>query len=213
MEQDNIPHEDEIFGTDQEWMEGKKQQAECEDSIHAHINKVCAELSLEETEHLPVISGLNLPDNWPAESDIKYFKSTASILPVTVIACYYDTDGSIYYDDASLSGLIELNKNYPSTFLHKEHFRDRLVSLIHKTDIDFKEQAKFSSAFHLVSSDSELIKYYWENKPLDLLADFPTLELIIKDRYCFYRLYENGLNDKQITAFIAATKILVKILG
>lgn len=146
-------------------------------------------------------------------TDIKCFRSADKILPITFIIDYYDTEGAMHYDDASVLAIIHLKQEYPATYLHKEHLKDRLVDLIQKTDIDFKEHKKFSSAFHLVSTDEQTIRYRLANKQLDMLADFPSLELVIKDKQCLYKLYNEGLNEKQITEIVAVTKHLLKILS
>jgi hypothetical protein len=45
------------------------------------------------------------------------------------------------------------------------------------------------------------------------LAGYPTLELVIKNSYCIYKLYDNGLDENRVADFAAVTNTLLKILG
>ena len=213
MEQEETNHEDEVFAGDKDWLAHKKSQSETEEYIHTCISQLCRLLSLEQTNTIPDISQFDIYANLEDLYDLKYFSSATSLLPFTVIACYHDDVDTLYYDDASLLGVVELRNRYPATSLQREKVGDKLADLIIKADIDFKEQKKFSQTFHLVSADKAFIRQHWERKPLDLLADYPALQLIIKDSYCIYKLYDDGLDENRVSDFATLTNNLLKILG
>lgn len=213
MEQDHTPHEDEIFSEDKEWLAHQKTQVETEEHIHKCIGQLCNLLSLAETNIAPEISHFGVYTDLADLYDLKYFSSITSSVPFTIVACYHDTVDTLYYDDASLLGVIELRNHYPATSLHKEKVSDKLANLITKSDIDFKDQKNFSKTFHLMSADKDFIRGQWDGKPLDLLADYPVLQLMIKDRFCVYKLHDSGFNTSQVSEFVNITQILLRILG
>ena len=213
MNEDDINHEDEIFAGDKDWQEEQKIQAETEEHIHNCVNALCRILILEETNIKPDISGFETYVSLNEKYDLKYFSSTTSSLSCTVIVCYHDTADSMYYDDASLLGVIDLRSRYPATCLRREMVADKIAGLITKADIDFKEHKKFSGTFHLVSSDKDAVRSLLANKPLDLLADFPTLELFLQDVQGIYKLYDREFDEKKVADFAAVTSLLLKILS
>lgn len=64
MNDDGIHLDEDIFGRDKEWQEGKKRQAETEEQIHLLVNSLCQQLSLQEVNDVPDLSYFALPANW-----------------------------------------------------------------------------------------------------------------------------------------------------
>lgn len=213
INEEEIPHEDEIFADDTERAVQRKEEIEREESINQLVESLCRQLALEESEDLPELSGLSLNPSAINADEVKCF-STSNINPrLSVLVCYYDTLETIYYDDATLLGVIEFSTLYPATSLRKEEVSDKLADIFSKADIDFKEQKLFSKTFHLVSSDREFIMQKWEGKPLDMLADFPSLELVIEERQCVFRCFINNIDQDKVDAFVKLSTLLLKIVN
>lgn len=210
-EEEETPHEDEIFSDDPERAVQRKEEIEREEYINQLVNSVCRQLSLEETENFPEISALSLNPSALNADDVKCFSTKDTSLPLSVLICYYDTQETIYYDDATLLGVIELPLAFPATSLRKEEVSDRLADIFSQADIDFKEQNKFSKTFHLVSSDKEFIKQKWEGKPLDMLAEFPDLQLVIEEKQCVFRCFTDNIDQDKVDMFVKLSITLLKV--
>lgn len=109
-------------------------------------------------------------------------------------------------------GLLTLRGEYPLTYVYKETIREKIVDWFVKGDIDFKEQKKFSSQFHVVTRDKERLRQLLSNKPLDDLVLFPELELEINGKACLFRVSKESLSEDATLQLAELAKLICQIL-
>jgi hypothetical protein len=111
-----------------------------------------------------------------------------------------------------LFGLFTLQKEFPLTYIFRETMKERIADFFVKADVDFKEQKKFSKAFHVVTKDREKLKLLFMGRQLDELAEFPEMEVEIKGKQCLFRASMGSIDEEEAEKFIKLVMLLRTII-
>jgi hypothetical protein len=111
-------------------------------------------------------------------------------------------------DNLYIVGKIEVDKNYPHTYYHKESLVEKFTDLFIAQDVDFKGKRKFSRSFHVLCDDAPRLQALWKGKDLDLLAKFKNMELEIAQGECFFRNSRKSFSVEEAKEFTELAKTL-----
>lgn len=210
--------EDDPFADDEDVLAYRKEQAEYDEMLNECSVIFCKEFNLAETEEGPEISSFEIPKSLEKINTIYFFGSSDRDNTLTILLAefqWFHNSPKFRSEDSDhcLFGYINLNKEFPQTFIYKETVKERIVNWFVKGDIDFKEHKKFSRNFHVVTKDKEKLTFLIGNKPLDILLPFPDMQIEISGTKCMFRVSQNTISIEETNQFVLLTKAMLKIFS
>ncbi|MBL7975021.1 MAG: hypothetical protein JNJ85_08915 [Candidatus Kapabacteria bacterium] len=113
--------------------------------------------------------------------------------------------------DQYIFGYITLKNNYPKTYIHKETIRDKIEDVFEKIDVDFDHCKEFSRKFEVLTEDKNQLHQLLRSKNLDVLANFPDMELEFLKNTFLYRSSRKAISLVEANIFCELTKVLLDI--
>ncbi len=107
--------------------------------------------------------------------------------------------------DHGFVGFVQLKKNYAHTYLRPETISDKLNELLHRVEIDFEINKKFSKKYYALSSDEKALRSQISPELLNTIANYDDLEIEIINKMLIVRT-RNRISQKSADTVIQFLK-------
>ena len=204
------------FIDDKEIQEARKEAQAYKQMIENSLSIIKNELNLQESSHKNLKSFHMFKSLKATLLDSFESRNFASRMIVSVaeyMSGFPTAKNSNTGYDNYLFGYMEISKEYPSTYICKESFQQKIVNLFLKNDTDFAEHRKFSGKFNVLTKDGKKLGDLFRFKDLDQLSIFPEMEIEIHGNECLFRNSRISLSPEQAIQFSDLAKMLCKTLN
>lgn len=140
---------------------------------------------------------LVMPNSELRVSLADYFSSTS-------IARYPNSGNDLY-----IFGHISFKSSFPRTYIQKETIKEKIEDLFLKLDVDFPHSKEFSRSFQVLTENRSRLEDLLIYKDLDVLTDFPDLELELFDNSVLFRNSRKAISVEETIKFCELAKTIL----
>jgi len=205
------------FANDKQIQRIRREREAFQKMMNECIGLVSSNLGLQpcaDTDLKDFVLVQSLPKPGVTES----FQSTNPLLQVDVSIVQYHTE--VHLGNATNAGtenyffaLLTLRREFPHTLIYPETITEKIADLFTRSELDFKEQKKFSWKFYTITKDKEKLAQLLYNKPLDDLTKYKEMEVEINKNLCLMRLSRRPVSKTEAIEFCEFVKDINRVFN
>jgi hypothetical protein len=181
------------------------------------IDFVTTELNLQ-SEPVPDLKEFFLVNTLREPLVKESFCSLNPLLPIQMCIIQYLSEvqiGKVRKSgrESYFFALLTLKKEYPHTLIYPETVSEKIAEIFIKSELDFKDQKKFSRKFYTLTKDKEKLFDLLYNKPLNDLIIYKNMEVEINKNLCLLRHSRKPISKTEAISFCELAKKINRIFN